>query len=68
MLYRRKNIWKDLEADSEGISEDRERCIKQFALNAARNVKFRLSQWKASLFIAGIAIVKEKGINFLSKI
>ena len=60
MFYRRKNIWKDLEmVVSEGIS-GQERCIKQLALNAVRNVKFLSSQWKASQFIAEIAIAREE--------
>ena len=32
-----------------------ERCIKQLALIAVRNVKFRSNQHKDDLFIAGIA-------------
>ena len=66
MSYRRKNIWKDLEAaGSEGIS-GQERCIKQLALSAVRNVKFHSSQQKASQFIAEIAIAKEEEFNSLS--
>src|SRR3989344_3113618 len=32
----------------------REKCISQYALTANKNVKFRSSRLKASLFIAGI--------------
>src|SRR3989344_2187233 len=32
----------------------REKCIRQYALTANKNVKFRSSRLKASLFIAGI--------------
>ncbi len=46
-----------------GVSEEISalgRCIKQLVLSAGRNVKFHSSQQKASQFIAGTAIEKER--------
>ena len=51
--------------DSEGIS-DREKCIRQLAQSAAKNVKYHSSQSKASQFIAGNATEKRKLSNSLS--
>jgi hypothetical protein len=42
-----------------------EKCIRQLALNVAMNAKFLSNQWKASQFIAGIVIQKEKSSNLL---
>ena len=59
MLCKEENLTWDLTieaeaADSEEIS-DHEKCIKQFAQNAAKNAKFHSSLLKVSLFIAKIA-------------
>lgn len=48
------------------VSANHERCTKQFALNAARNVKFRSSLLKASLFIAENATERKEDFDFLS--
>jgi hypothetical protein len=37
---------------TETSAQAQEKCIKQFALNASKNVKFHSSQQKASQFIA----------------
>lgn len=48
-------------ADSEEASMmDQEKCIKLFAQNVSKNVKFRSNLQKASQFIAGIVF---KNIN-----
>ena len=44
---------------------DLERCIKQPALNAAKNVKFHSSQRKADLFFAENVIGKEESFSSL---
>ena len=47
-------------ADSiEASIQDQEKCIRQFAQNVSKNVKFRSSQQKASQFFAENALQKE---------
>jgi len=59
-----KKQWENsIEAVSEEVSEDREKCIKQLALNVAMNAKFRSSLQKVSRFSAENAIEKGKGFS-----
>ena len=44
-----------MEIEVEVLIEDQEKCIKQRALTASRNVKYRSNLRKASLFTAGNA-------------
>jgi hypothetical protein len=47
-------------ADLEEVSTaDQEKCIKQFALNVSKNVKFHSSQQKVNQFIAKNVLQKE---------
>jgi hypothetical protein len=39
------------------------KCIKQFAPNAVKNVKFHSNQLRVNQFIVGIAIPKGEGIR-----
>lgn len=48
------------------VSANHEKCIKQFALNAAKNVKFHSSPLKANLFIAKNASERKEDSNFLN--
>jgi hypothetical protein len=75
MLYHREGglstQWEDLTTDQEdlkAVSEetileasivDQEKCIKQFALNVSKNVKFHSSLLKVSQFIVKNALLKE---------
>ena len=51
------------QVDSEALTADLGKCTKQLAAIAGKNVKFLLSQLKASLFIAEIAIKSIKSFK-----
>lgn len=59
----RKEIWEDSTRVVLGEILDHEKCIKQLALNVAKNVKFHSSLRKADLFIAENALEIREVIN-----
>ena len=68
---RRNQRWENL-GEAEAATEEaaaseeilgQDRCIKQLALTAVRNAKFRSSQQMASPYTAGTAIQKERDFN-----
>ena len=54
-----------IEAADLGAISGHEKCTKQFAQNAERNVKFHSNQQRASLFFAGNALQRREGTRIL---
>jgi hypothetical protein len=76
LITRRKQIWENLteghekvvltgDQEEAALEEilDQKKCIKQFVLNATRNVKYHSSLQKASLFTAKNVLERKDDFN-----